>query len=166
MRPRFTMRGANGVVSAVIVVFFLAHGVLGAVAGLTGFMSPYAQAVWLGVALVGVHVMASIATSVQQLTDTQRPPSARKKRHLALKWVTGLALGVLALAHVAMPKSSLAASVVIVVLSAALAVHVSVGAKSLLKDLGIDRRYMSALRIVVCVVAAALVVATGLAVAM
>ena len=64
------MRFANGVVSAAIVVFFLAHATLGTLLGLIGFMSPLAWLVWVGVALVGVHVMLSIFTSREQLTDS------------------------------------------------------------------------------------------------
>ncbi len=152
----------NGIVSAIIVVFFLAHGTMGGVSALTGFTSPFSLLVWGGVALIGVHVVASIVTSHQQLADRERPPSARKKRHLALKWATGCLLAVAACVHIVAPRVLGAAfaqspawnAAIIVLLSVALAVHLCVGSKSLLKDLEIDRRHKTAFRVVVCAFAA------------
>ncbi len=156
------MRFANGVVSAAIVVFFLAHATLGTLLGLIGFMSPLAWLVWAGVALVGVHVMLSIFTSREQLTDSERPPSTRKKRHLALKWATGCLLALAAVAHVvairlggaAVVQSTVTGALLTVSLAAVLAVHLCVGSRSLLKDLSISRGYKLAFRIVVCAFAA------------
>lgn len=166
MRKGSKARLANGVVSAVIVVFFIAHATLGSLAPVTGFSSPYRWLVWCGVALVAVHVLVSIATSWEQLSDKEHPPSPRKKRHLALKWATGSLLLATAAAHVialrtqgvASMHASVSGALVIAVLSIALAVHLCVGSKSLLKDLGIDRRYKTAFRIVVCAFAAAFAV--------
>lgn len=151
---RFTARGLNGAVSAIVAVFFLVHGALGALAALTGFSSPFAWAVWVGVALIGVHVVVSVVTSAEQLGDAERPPSARKKRHLALKWATGALLAVCAGAHVLVPLGRAVSSWIIVGVSIALAAHVCVGARSLLKDLGIDRRHKTAVRVVVVAFAA------------
>lgn len=159
MRKGSKARFFNGVVSAVIVVIFLAHAVMGGFSSLTGYTSPLSALVWLGVALIVVHVVASIVTSREQLNDTERPPSPRKKRHLALKWATGIVLAALAAAHVLMPNDSYLATALIVVLAVALAVHLCVGSKSLLKDIGLNARYKLAFRIVVCAVAFAVVVA-------
>ena len=152
------IRFANGVVSAAIVVFFLVHATLGSVSALTGFRSPFAWFVWVGVALVAAHVVISVFTSREQLTDVERPPSARKKRHLALKWATGGLLLAAAAVHVvvmrtwgaAAAQSTATGAVLTIVLATVLAIHLCVGSKSVLKDLGIDRRYMTPFRVVVC----------------
>ena len=125
-------RRFNGVVSAAITAIFLAHSVLGGLAAITGFISPLAWLVWVGVGLICVHVVASIVTSREQLSDVERPPSSRKKRHLALKWATGGLLAAVALAHVVLPKSSELATACILALCVVLAVHLCVGSKSLL----------------------------------
>ena len=143
-------RWANGIVSAIIAVLFLAHALLGSAAMAFGYVSPFAWVVWIGVGLIVLHVLLSVATSREQLVDQARPPSARKKRHLALKWVTGAILAVAAIVHVALPKSTLAASLLMLVVVVALAVHVCVSAKSLLTDIGIDKRYKMLVRIIVC----------------
>ena len=154
------MRRANGVVSAIIMALFLVHAALGAASMVLGFAGALSWVVWAGVGLVVVHVALSIATSREQLTDRERPPSARKKRHLALKWATGAVLAAVAAAHVVLPKSDLVAALLMVVVAAALAVHLCVGAKSLLKDLRIDRRHKTALRVIICALLAAVVAVT------
>ncbi len=142
-------RHANGFVSAAVVVFFFAHGVLGCTALLFGFFGSLAWLVWAGVALIALHVVLSVATSYEQLTDAQRPPSPRKKRHLALKWVTGIVLAVCIAAHIAL-KGAVPARVALVALAVALAVHICVGSKSLLTDLNLDRRNQTLLKVVAC----------------
>lgn len=161
MRKGPTARFANGVVSAIIVVFFIVHAFVGSFVTIAGVVVS-AWAVWVGVVLIGVHVALSIVTSKQQLTDVERPPSPRKKRHLALKWVTGGALAAIACAHIVMMRvwgpwflpSRIVGALVIVALAVALAVHMCVGSRSLLKDLEIDRRFKTAFRVVVCACAA------------
>ena len=158
MRKGSTIRFVNGIVSAAIVVFFLVHATLGSLSALTGFKSPFTWFVWVGVALVGMHVVVSVFTSREQLTDAERPPSARKKRHLALKWVTGALLLIVAATHVVAMRtwgaeamqSMATGAMLTVVLAATLAVHMCVGSKSVLKDLGIDTRYMMVYRVIVC----------------
>lgn len=154
MREGSTSRFVNGVIAALITVVFLAHGALGSLAAIMGFSARFAWLVWGAVALGCVHVAVSVITSYQQLTDAERPPSPRKKQHLVLKWVTGGVLAAIAAVHIVLPKASVEAAPVIAVLSVVLAVHLCVGSKSLLKDLGIDRRYKIAFRVVVCVFAA------------
>ena len=155
-------RFANGVISAAIVVFFLVHAALGSLSGLFGLKSPLAWLVWVGVALIAAHIVVSVVTSREQLSDVEHPPSVRKKRHLALKWATGGLLAAAAIAHIATMwtwgaeavQSAASGAALTVVLSAVLAVHLCVGSKSLLKDLGIDRRYKTAFRVIVCILAA------------
>lgn len=150
MRKSSKSRFVNGVIAALITVFFVVHGLMGGLSLSAGIPSSLSWLAWGGVVLAGCHVVASIVTSKEQLSDVERPPSARKKRHLALKWATGGVLAVLAIVHMVIPKGSLIATVALVALSAALAVHVWVGSKSLLKDVGIDRRYQTPLRVVIC----------------
>ena len=160
MRGTSRSRQVNGAVSAALVLFFLAHATLGSIALLTGFASPFATLVWAGVGLVAVHVVASVVTSREQLHDRERPPSARKKRHLALKWATGCLLAVAAAVHIvsrmpfAAAQSALLDVASIVVVAVALAVHLWVGSKSLLKDLGLDTRFQLAFRVAMCLFAA------------
>lgn len=161
MKQRSKARTINGIVSAVILLFFLLHAILGSMAGVSSFEAGVARLLWAGMVLVGVHVVACVVTSCEQLTDTVRPPSLQKKRHLVLKWGTGLALIALACVHIARVRelgidSAIHSPIgvgVTVALAAALAVHAWTGSKSLLKDLNIDRKYRNALRVVVCAVA-------------
>ena len=94
MRKRPIARFVNGIASAVILAFFIAHAFLGSFRGVFSSDSPPAWVLWAGIAVVAFHVVASVVTSYQQITDEEFPPSVRKKRHLLLKWVTG---GLLAL---------------------------------------------------------------------
>ena len=158
MRREVNARFANGVVSAALTIFFLAHGILGAAALVFGFFGSFAWVVWVGVPLIAVHVVFSIVTSRNQLNDKTRPPSARKKRHLALKWATGMLLAACATAHV-ICKDAVSGRIAIIALTVTLTVHLCVGAKSLLKDLDIDRKFKMAFRLVVCVFAAVFAVA-------
>lgn len=159
MGKRLTARFVNGVIAALITVAFIAHGILGSLSSLFGLPSSLAWLVWGAVVLAGAHVVASVVTSREQLNDVERPPSARKKRHLALKWATGIALALAAAAHILLPQSSALATWAIVVLCIALAAHVCVGSKSLLKDLNIDRSYKTVFRVVVCAIFAACAIA-------
>ena len=149
MRADQSARRANGCISTFIVAFFIAHGILGCALLAFGFNDALSVAVWAGVGVAGLHVVLCVATSAYQLTDTVRPPSVHKKRHLALKWFTGVLLAAAVLVHVlcfrVFGESGEALTVVgglaIAVVAALLSAHVCVGAKSLLKDVGIDRAY-------------------------
>ena len=158
MGNRSKARLVNGIISAAIVVFFLVHGLLGCTALVLGYISPFTCLVWVGMALVVVHVVASVVTSREQLTDAERPPSPRKKRHLVLKWATGAGLAVCVATHVVL-KDAYLARVAIVAVAVMLAIHLWVGSKSLLADLNIDRQFQRVFRIVVCAFAALFVVA-------
>lgn len=155
-------RFANGVIAAVILVFFLAHASLGSLSSLVGYTSPFMWLVWVGVAVVAVHVVASVVTSFEQLNDQEHPPSSRKKRHLTLKLATGALLAASIVAHILsrrVPAIVIAAPFLprlsIVVLSAVLAWHICVGMKSLLDDIGLSNRLLMPLRVVVCAFAVA-----------
>ena len=160
MRKRLGMRFANGVVSALIVCFFLAHGLLGSFAFALPSASPLMWVIWVGVGFVALHVALSAVTSYQQLTDKEFPPSARKKRHLALKWATGALLLFAIVAHITCARVPALVMAVpflprlaTVVLAIVLAWHICVGMKSLLTDIGLSKRLMTPLRVLVCALA-------------
>ena len=161
MRKGSTARFVNGVISAFIVVFFVAHSLLGGLEAFIPLESPLAFAVWIGVAVIVLHVATSVVTSYLQITDAQFPPSRRKKRHLVLKWVSGGVLGAIAIAHIACIRAfgpdAVQASAISTLLTLALiitlAVHSWIGAKSLVTDLGLDKRLMYPFRALVCAVA-------------
>ena len=161
MRNRSKARLFNGVVAALVVVFFLAHSLLGGLSGIVSLSRPSEWIIWLGVGIVLVHVVASVVTSYGQLTDAERPPSARKKRHLLLKWVTGGLLAIVAGSHVVCMRTfgadslqtSATSTAVALVLIAALVVHSWIGAKSLVTDLGLSKGLILPFRVAVCVLA-------------
>ena len=166
MRRRSGVRKANGIVSAAIACFFLVHGLLGSLAPVAAFESPLRWVVWVGIGLVVVHVVLCVATSREQLTDAEFPPSARKKRHLVLKWATGGVLAVAACVHVAclrIPGAFAAfpwaSAVVAAVLAALLAWHVFVGMKSLIKDVGLPKDLIAPARVAICALAVVIGVA-------
>ncbi|MDO4290996.1 MAG: hypothetical protein Q4C41_07195 [Eggerthellaceae bacterium] len=167
MAGKSKTRAVNGAVSACIAVFFVVHASIGSVMGFVPLSTNFAWAVWLGVGLAAAHVVLCVATSVQQLTDAVRPPSIHKKRHLALKWATGAALFAVAAAHVVVARTAgahdmladISGVAVIVALATALAVHLCVGSKSLLKDLNISRSYRTAVRAAACAFAVVFAVA-------
>ena len=167
MGKRPTTRFVNGILAIVIVVFFAVHGALGAASGFFELPNSFAWLVWVGIAIVCAHVIASVITSRQQLNDAQHPPSTRKRRHLALKWVTGIALAAAVAAHIVTMRTTgetligagIGGMLVIIVLVALLAAHTCIGIRSLLKDVGADRGWKTAVRVVVCTVAAAIAIA-------
>lgn len=153
------LRTPNGALSALITIFFLCHAALGTAWQLGLLSDSAAFIVWVGVAAIILHMVLSLATSYSMLTDQVRPPSAQKRRHLLLKWVTGGAIAVLAATHIAAiatqgagANSGWEASALMVAVLVALAVHGCTGAKSLLKDMGIARRRIMPLRIAIIVV--------------
>lgn len=162
------LRTANGIVAALLVVIFLAHAVLGSVkfANLT-FVNHFSWIIWVGVAAIVVHIIMSVGTTVSMYTDTERPPSEKKKRHQVLKWVTGCVLLAVAALHMAFTSGlgtggNVAALrpvtfALMAALIAALAWHIFVASKSLLKDLHVPhhRRYRPWMQAVFLAVAAA-----------
>jgi succinate dehydrogenase hydrophobic anchor subunit len=159
--PRTKSRHANGVVTAVVVCFFLIHGLLGSFAPSVAYSQVMRMAVWVGVGLVAVHAVLCVVTSYEQLTDTEFPPSINKKRHLVLKWVTGVLLAGAVAVHVicmrnpgAFAAGPFVPRLALAVLAAVLAWHTCVGVKSLLKDVGLSRSLRTPLRVAVCILAA------------
>ena len=87
------LRLLNALVASAIAVFFLAHSVLGTASLFAeGLTNSLPWLVWIMLGAAGAHVLASVSATALMLTDTERPPSSRKKRHFVLKWVTGAVL--------------------------------------------------------------------------
>lgn len=163
--PAEKLRLENALVASAIAVFFLAHSTLG-VASLfvEGLVNSVPWLVWIMFGAVGVHVLASVGATALMLTDTERPPSSRKKRHFVLKWATGAVLAATIAAHlfcVLCPGSLLSsphqAKVSFLLLLAALAWHVGIATKSLARDLGIGKRTRDIMRAVYVLAVFALV---------
>lgn len=110
-------------------------------------------AVWIGVGIIAVHVALSVGTTRQMLCGRSRPPSAKKKAHQLKKWVSGIAIGVIAAAHVLLDFGSVAWAIVALLIDVALATHVCISAKSLAKDLGLGAKSKYAVRVFAILVA-------------
>lgn len=168
MRKHSNIRLANGIVSAIVVCFFIAHGLLGSVSAVAPFANSFAWVVWIGMVCIGIHVVLSMATSWQQLNDPDFPPSARKKRHLALKWATGILMLVAVAVHIGFirfygagaTQSMVSGALVTIAVAATFAIHACVGGKSLLTDIFVDKKYLGVYRIVVCAFAVVFACAT------
>ena len=76
--PAEKLRLLNALVASVVAVFFLVHSGLGTASfSIDGLVNSVPWLVWGMLGAVGVHVVASIATTVLMLTDTEMPPSLR-----------------------------------------------------------------------------------------
>ena len=152
--PAEKLRLFNALVALVVAAFFLVHSGLGTASfSIDGLVNSVPWLVWGMLGVVGVHVVASVAATALMLTDTERPPSARKKRHFVLKWVTGALLALVIGVHVVcviFPEGlGLDASqlkVPFLLLLAALAWHVGIATKSLARDLGIGKKTRDVMR--------------------
>ena len=153
------LRTVNGGFAALTCFIFLAHVVLGAWKFFDlSFEGRFVWVVWVGVGVLVAHIALSVGTTVSMLTDTKRPPSAKKKRHQLLKWVTGLTLLAAVLVHVCTTSAIANGGVVhelswlefalMIAVAAALAWHIFVASKSLLKDLRVPdhKRYRPAMQ--------------------
>ena len=141
-------RKVNGAIAGVLCLFFLVHGILGILWTSGAINAELAFVIWAFFIAALVHGLLSIVTSRQMLHDAERPPSRRKKRHLVLKRVTGLALLLIACVHALLPEHAAAWPSVSILVALALAVHMYVGGKSLTSDLGLPRGMCIALRLV------------------
>lgn len=157
---RWDARRVCGILTAALCCLIAAHMVMGGLSLVFDIPRALKPVVWVGVALLVGHILICIVTSFQMMTDAVRPPSRKKKRHFVLKWVTGALVVATAAAHVIgrawtdAPADAPAALALSAALAAFAAWHACVGAKSLLKDLDIDRRYRTLVRAVAIAVAA------------
>lgn len=154
-RTATTIRRINAAIAACLVIFFFVHAALGALSEITGHTSNLKWIVWIFAALVVVHMSLTLATSYYMVTDTVRPPSKAKIRHLALKWASGMLLLVLAFMHM-LRIADLGIPLMITLLGV-IAWHSFIGAKSLTRDLNLPRTIRTPLR--VCVIAVAVAIA-------
>ena len=154
--PAEKLRLINALVASALAVFFLAHSTLG-VASLfvEGLTNSLPWLVWIMFGAVAVHVLASVGATALMLTDTERPPSSRKKRHFVLKWATGAVMAATIAAHLfcilcpgSLPAFPHQIKVSFLLLLAALAWHVGIATKSLARDLGIGKRTRDIMRAV------------------
>ena len=141
-------RKVNGTVAGVLCLFFLVHGILGILWMSDAVPAELAFVIWAFFIIALAHGLLSIVTSRQMLHDAERPPSRRKKRHLVLKWVTGLALLLIACIHALLPQGAVLWPTVSILVALALAVHMYVGSRSLASDLGLPREIRIAFRLV------------------
>lgn len=145
------MRRANAIAAAVLAVAFLGHALLGSLAHFLPLPKPPMGVLWALVCVACAHGALSVATTVRMMRDAQRPPSARKKRHQLLKWVSGAVLvAAIALHVVQVPAFGLARSTTTFALLAAFAWHGWAGMKSLSHDLGASSALKTPLRAALC----------------
>ena len=173
------LRTANGIAAAILCIIFLAHAILGSVKfAVPTFSGRFVWVVWIGVGILVAHVVMSVGTTVSMMTDKERPPSAKKKRHQLMKWLSGVAVLVVAVIHMltnsglvtggAVPALSRATTVLMAALICALGWHMFTASKSLLKDLHVPnhKRWRPALRAVLlagCVVAGVILLVAAFA---
>lgn len=142
--------------AAVLALFFFAHALLGASTQAFHPVDAPAALIWALMGVGVVHIVGSILTTYVMFTDTVRPPSARKRRHQWLKWVTGALLALVAIVHALRPDAGVDALLFVVL--AALAWHTFVGCKSIVHDLRLPRGMKLGLRVAVIAVAAVIAV--------
>lgn len=155
------VRRANAAVAAALAAFFLAHAGLAA-AKICGvdLGETFKFTVWIGVGIVVLHVILSLRATQTMFNDTERPPSAKKKQHQMLKWLTGGVLAFAVLFHFPSGEGvSFAYTAALIVTAAALSWHICTGVKSLTRDLGISNMWRTIIRVVACAAAVAIAVA-------
>ena len=158
------IRRINAITAVALALFFFAHAWLAA-AKLCGIDlgETFKWTVWVGIGVVVLHVILCLRTTQTMFNDTERPPSAKKKRHQMLKWLTGGVLVLAVLFHFPSGEGVSPLYVAgLIITAAALAWHVWTGTKSLTRDLNLPSSLRIAMRIAVC--AAALSLALYLAI--
>ena len=159
------LRLLNALVASAIAVFFLAHSALGTASLFAeGLVNSLPWLVWIMLGAAGAHVLASVDATALMLTDTERPPSSRKKCHFVLKWATGAVLAAAIAVHLfyilcpgSLPVFPHQTRVSFLLLLAALAWHVGIATKSLARDLGIGKSTRDIMRAAYVLVVFALV---------
>ena len=147
------LRHVNGIVSLLLLAVFSAHAAMGALFCWGVVSGEASWVVWVGVCVLVLHMVLSIGTTRQMLYDEERPPSAKKKKHQAKKWASGIAVGTIAIAHILQAYGNAAWTIVAILLDAALTTHICISAKSLVKDLGLASGLRHAIRVLTIVVA-------------
>lgn len=148
------IRRANGIATLVLMTVLAMHELAGALFINGVALGGARWLVWAGVVVIVVHVALSVGTTYRMLCDRVRPPSTKKKRHQVKKWVTGLAVAALVVVHMPVVASGASWSLIALLLDIALAVHLCVSAKSLVKDMGLASSMRFAVRAFAITVAA------------
>ena len=169
---RSAPRRANGIVAALLVLFFLcAHGLMGSLSLAFPLTNHFTWLVWAATAFVVVHIVLSAIVTREKLFNPEKPPTTQKKLKIGLRWATGILIAAMVCMHVgsvvlygdSVIQSTSVGKVSLLALIALIAVHVCTGAKSLVRDLGASKeqkeKLKTPLRLVICLVAAALFVA-------
>ncbi|MBQ6453011.1 MAG: hypothetical protein IJJ14_01480 [Coriobacteriales bacterium] len=145
--PRSKLRTIGAWVALSITLLFLAHACLGTLRQFWPNMpSSLEWLVWVGVGLIGLHVIIAAGTTYTMWTDTERPPSQRKRQHQIKKWVTG---GILLLAivfHQLWLGHGIWTQLIMAITAVALCVHLFTSMKSLTRDLGLSRTWRTPAR--------------------
>ena len=163
-RTASLLRKANGIVSLCLLAALSVHAVVNCLRFGGLHMPSLALLAWASVAATVLHVGLCVATSNAMLTDTERPPSQKKRRHLVIKWITGGLVLAVAGVHIAASQGVLGTAAqsgrwLLVGLVVALAIHLWTGARSFLSDLGLPRSWKPAVRALVVLGACALAAA-------
>lgn len=145
------LRKINAALALVLIAFFYTHALLG-----TFVQEPMGSVavvlIWAFVVIAMGHVVLCLMTSKAMLEDEIRPPSRKKKGHLVLKWISGIALLSVGMIHCQI-FNGVCPSIALV-LVAVLAWHGWVGAKSAARDLGASKGAVLSFRVSLCVLAA------------
>lgn len=166
MEKRSKARRANGYVAAILVVFFMcAHILLGSLSFAIPISNKFAWIVWIGTGLVLIHMCLSIVTTREKLSNPEKPADTRKKMKIVLRWMTGILIAIGIGVHIASVElygeSAFQATpmgkIAMLALLVTLAVHITLNAKSLIRDIGGSKeqkdRLKTPLRIAVCALA-------------
>ncbi|MBQ6586168.1 MAG: hypothetical protein IJH83_05105 [Coriobacteriales bacterium] len=156
--PRSKLRTFGAWIALAITLLFLAHACLGTLRQFwPNIPSSLEWLVWVGVGLIGVHVVLAGATTYAMWTDTVRPPSERKKQHQIKKWVTGGILLLAAIFHQLWLGHGIWTQLIMALTAVALCVHLFTSMKSLTRDLGLSkawrtpaRTFVIALTVLIC----------------
>ena len=154
-------RLVNAIIAALLAAFFLIHAGLAA-AKLCGvdLGETFKWTVWVGVGIIALHVILSLRTTQTMFNDTERPPSAKKRQHQMLKWLTGGVLILAVLFHFPSGEgASFAYALALIITAAALSWHIYTGTKSLTRDLNLPSSLRPIVRAIVCLAAAAIAAA-------
>ena len=163
---RSAPRRANGIVAAVLVVFFLcAHSLLGSLSLALPLSNHFAWLVWAVTAVIIVHIVLSAVVTREKLSNPEKPPTTKKKLKMGLRWATGILIAVLVCVHAgsvvlfgsSAVQSTQVGKASVIALIVLVAVHVCTGVKSLVRDLGASKeqkdKLKTPMRLAVCLFA-------------
>lgn len=152
---RSALRRANGVVAAILVVFFLCvHSLLATLSFVLPLTNHFSWLVWAASAAIVIHIVLSAIVTREKLSNPEKPPSTKKKLKMGLRWATGILIAVLVCVHAASVvlfgssavRSTAVGKASVLALIVLVAVHVCAGVKSLVRDLGASKEQKDKLK--------------------